>query len=99
VKDEAAKRRWIHWAKMKGNLYSFKACLCGTHRGAPWGDTTRVAGLLGRAKENGFRINAHKVGAVVNSRGGGRLLDHSWHERTLMPARLCRPDGAGSSCD
>ena len=28
---------------------------------APWGDIPRVAGLLGPAKENGFRINAHKV--------------------------------------
>jgi hypothetical protein len=69
VKDESAERRWVHCAKMKGNLYSLKECLCATHRGAPWGDITRVAGLLGPAKGSGFRINAHKVGAVVNSRG------------------------------
>jgi hypothetical protein len=91
---------------MKVNLYSFKACLCATHRGAPWGDITRAAGLLGRAKKGDFRINAHKVGDVVNSRGGDRLLDHSWHGRhhaktiltlnhhlhglTPMPSRLCR---------
>ena len=27
VKDESAERRWIHCAKMKGNLYSLKGCL------------------------------------------------------------------------
>jgi hypothetical protein len=46
---------------MKGNLYSLKECLWEAHPRAPWGDITRVAGLLGPAKESGFRINAHKV--------------------------------------
>ena len=55
---------------MKVNLYSFKACLCATHRGAPWGDITRVAGLLGRAKGSGFRINAHKVEPLLSREEG-----------------------------
>jgi len=33
--------------------------------GTPWGDITRVAGLLGTAKESGSRINTHKARTIV----------------------------------
>jgi hypothetical protein len=32
MENETAERRWIHYAKMNGNLYSFKACLCANQR-------------------------------------------------------------------
>lgn len=70
MQNESAKRRWIHCAKMNVNLQTIKLCLCVEQTRAPWGDTSRLAGMSGRAKESGFRINAHKVGGVVNSRGG-----------------------------
>jgi hypothetical protein len=37
---------------------------------APWGDITRVARLLGRAKGNGSRINAHKVEPFLSREEG-----------------------------
>jgi len=36
----------------------------------PWGDIPRVAGLLGPAKESGFRINTHKARTIVISQEG-----------------------------